>query len=75
MARTIETERGPFTVYHVSEARSPSAHDTASGEWFFQPADESSGEVFSDSYPSADAAEVAAREWVATQTDEENEIR
>jgi hypothetical protein len=75
MVRTIGTERRPFTVYHVSEAGSPDAHDTTTGEWFFQPADESSGEAFSAGYATADAAEEAAHEWVATMIDEEDEIR
>jgi hypothetical protein len=75
MARTINTERGDYTIYHVTEAGSPGAHDTTDGNWFFQPADVSDGEAFSAGYATADAAEEAAHEWVATLIDEEDEIR
>lgn len=70
--KRIDTEDGEYVIYHVSEAGSPSAHDTTGGEWFFQPADVNDGEVFSGGYPTAEAAEAAARDWADQQVAERN---
>lgn len=59
-----------YTIYHVSEAGSPTAHDTSNGEWFFQPNDVNDGEVFSDGYPTREAAEAAAQAWDDEQSAE-----
>lgn len=74
MAQTsiaLDTDLGTYTVYHVSTAGSPRAHDTSGGEWFFQPNDYGDGEVFSSGYPTAEDAQAAALEWVAGEVDEQ----
>lgn len=47
----VPTDDGEYIVYHFSTAGSPEAHDTKSGEWFFQPSkDAPVGEVWSVGY-------------------------
>lgn len=62
-----------FTVYHVSEAGQPNAHDTAHGEWFFEPENYSSGDVYSEGYSTKEEAEQAAIEWFEQQEAERAE--
>lgn len=67
--KRIDTEMGEYVIYHVSEAGSPDAHDTTGGEWFFQPADDTSGDVFSEGFLTEDEAYAAALDWVASERD------
>lgn len=68
--KRISTDLGEYLIYRANEAGSPDAHDTTRGEWFFQPADDTSGEVFSPGFATAEDAEQAALAWVDGEADE-----
>ncbi len=67
--KRIDTELGEYLVYHVSEAGSPDAHDTRTGEWFYQPADVHDGTVFSEGFETESEATQAAYDWVDSERD------
>ena len=62
-------------VYHVSEAGQPEVHDTSTGEWFFEP-EENHGDVYSNGYPSREAARTEAdKHEMELQWEEETRIQ
>jgi hypothetical protein len=57
------THSGRFRVYHKNEAQEPEAHRDPAGDWYFEPVTWSSGDVYSEGYPTQDAALKAAAAW------------
>ena len=77
MTRTRTTKSGEFLAYHKRESGCPEAHKR--GPWFFQPSENySSGEVFSEGFPTLASALEVAEEWESgealTQTEEPTEV-
>lgn len=57
----VPTDDGEYCVYHYSTAGSPDAHNTKTGEWFFQPNEDApAGEVWSRGYRTPQEAIEAA---------------
>lgn len=87
MSKIIETVAGEFCVYHRTEAGDEEAHVRYEGlpegepesyvgaEFFFQPADPeySSGDVFSEGYPTEEEAAVACHLFATEEKMREEE--
>lgn len=59
----FEVEEGvEYLVFTPDEATVPELHE---GPWHFEPVGYGSGEVFSEGYPTKEAAMQAAKEWHA----------
>ena len=57
------TESGEFVVFNRYTAGSPSCFIDKGGDWFYEPVDLQMNIVYSDGYPSREAALEAAEEW------------
>ena len=55
------TVSGDFVIYRGSEAGAPHLHDP--NQWYYEPHGWGQGEVYSDGYPTAEAALAAAEAW------------
>lgn len=66
------TKSGNFSIYHLSDAGNPEAHDTRGGDWFFQPVGYDGGEAYSTGYPTRVYALDAAEDHENHQAIEES---
>jgi len=58
---SVKTKSGEFTVYHGKrESGNPDLHKDG---WYFEPTECGSGEVYSNCYPTQQAALEAAEAW------------